>query len=604
MARWRVLVGPDEEPVGPLEDATVTDAFNRFAREAQLTFVDQAGDLSDTFPDFTPVKVQYLDADGTWRTRLGGFVVDQSQERGRLRVHLLSHDSWLRRRDVFWTVTDSSIRNALKELVTEYTPLFWNADLVTVENEETITRTWRGEKLVEVIEELSSISAREEFGANDSQEFFFRPRETQDAPRDFTVGEYQDYEIQNDAKEDVNRVVVYYGEGDNTGIIAVSDLERQKEIQDQQGAPRPAVDETSRTFPEISSEEAAERKGRAILEGKNSVRRGTLDTWNGLELEPGMVTFVEIPEKDIATEFRIAQIRYGRSETKVWIAENNPGVVDVLVNLSQEITRLDMRDADPNATLLDIVDLHLETGFAYDIQVREREARDDLFAFGEMHGEFGDVGGGVFGARFGPWSTTKTTPSVPETTVLVSVEAGGRKHQSGGADATVNVSSEGGGEPSYVKEGGGEATVTVSPSAGGEKTALGGGVPTVTVTPEAGGLKDASDGGEVSVLVDADGAGIVVLYWRAGEPDGAFGRVGLPDTSGGEFRRPVPLIGDGGGEATVTVSSDGGGEKAKFAEGGGETTVSVQADGDGEAIDWLTVDGFETGNLSAYSGDV
>jgi len=63
---------------------------------------------------------------------------------------------------------------------------------------------------------LSFISGNESFGVNDDLEFFFRPRENEQAPRDVTGGQLVDHDIPRRGKEAVNEVTVFFAGGDES----------------------------------------------------------------------------------------------------------------------------------------------------------------------------------------------------------------------------------------------------------------------------------------------------------------------------------------------------------------------------------------------------
>jgi len=89
------------------------------------------------------------------------------------------------------------------------------------------------------------------------------------------------------------------------------------------------------------------------------IRTGTVATWGGARIRPGDVCAVRVPDQQVDGTYQIAQIEYDwdSGETVVKLAENTEGVVDVLAQLSDEVSRIDARAADGDAPLLEIVDL-------------------------------------------------------------------------------------------------------------------------------------------------------------------------------------------------------------------------------------------------------
>lgn len=389
-----------------LLDVEVTDAFNRFARQATAVLDDPYGDKDDAYQRPTPVdlEVRWGD-DETYRRRFGGFVVNPTSAQNRTELEILSHDFWLRKRQVFRSFSGVAIDDVLQDLIVDLTPLDWvDANVAVVQN-ETITRDWKGERLDEVVAELAAISADEEFGANDAGEFFFRPRETESASRDFGAPEHLDADFSADAKREVNRVTLYYGEGDNTGAVAVQDRASQKDLARELDRPRPVVIGITKSFPEIGEEEAAERKARQILNDRSVLQTGSLTTWEAFDVEPGEVTHVVAPEHDVDRDFRIAEItyRWRDDETKIQLAENTGGVVDTLVSLSNEVSRIDNRAADESATITQFLEFEQPLGIDLQLEAYKRTVPDDQLLFGSHKGGWGDTrtGGGLWGDQRG-----------------------------------------------------------------------------------------------------------------------------------------------------------------------------------------------------------
>lgn len=120
---------------------------------------------------------------------------------------------------------------------------------------------------------------------------------------------------------------------------------------------------------------------------------------------------------------------------------------------------------------------------------------------------------------------------------------------SGGAEATINVSTEGSGI--VYSEGGSTAEVTVTASGAGVEVHEGGAEAVIEIITEGDGIEIeyAEEGSEAVVLVEALGGGASVLYAEQGS------------------------------EAVVNVLASGGG--SQIVEGGAEATVNVIASGAG-----------------------
>ncbi|MDI6877536.1 MAG: hypothetical protein QMC96_12290, partial [Methanomicrobiales archaeon] len=402
---WVALHGDLPTPLDILE-VRVRDAFNRFARTAAVLVADPDGSIAAASPPGTPILL-YCSETGAdpFLLRFGGFVIDPKTDADTTTLELLSFDFWLKKRIVYYGFAGSTVSAALQYLIETYTPLAWNPSAVQVVNDVTFTREWKGTPLDEVIAELAALSADEEFGADDTGTFFFRPRSVNRSPRDFPEGDYYEAEFDEDARAQVNRVTLYYGEYPDTGAIAVQDKKAQLVLQERFGSPRPVVIEITRVYPEIATEDAARAKARQILDEKRSIRTGELRTWNAFAVRPGDVCRVEVEDQQVDGEFRVAQIEYfwPDGETAVRLAENAEGVVDVLVEISDEVSRIDARAADLDATLLEVVGLETELEIETELAVYITRVLAAVFLCGDpaatSAGALGDtaIGGGALG---------------------------------------------------------------------------------------------------------------------------------------------------------------------------------------------------------------
>lgn len=427
-----------------LHDVQMTDAFNRFARHATVIIEDPDGDKLDTYNEELPVDLLVQrDIDPAAVERFSGYVVNPRAQDHLVVLEVHSFDQWLRRRTVFETYTAQLISYVLQDLVTKYTGLTWDPESVTIANDVPVTRTWKGETLDECIAELASISGDEEFGADrkrdvmaqlvwgeqgpgamgdpsagggdwgdnallDAIVFYFHPTAERRAPRQLTDGQFyhSGAVFQEDAKRQVNRVTLFYGAVGSTSSVTVQDLDKQKQLQDQLAAARPVVVEISATYPEITNQTAALRKARQMLDERTVVRIGEVDTWEMFDAYPGDIARVEYPDRGIAADFRIAELTYNWRDdtTHVKLAENKPGVLDILVSMSNDLARQDARDADPAAQGLQVVDIKLPIALSQQIQIALYPVPAGSFYWGDQdRGAWGDtaIGGGVWGDNRG-----------------------------------------------------------------------------------------------------------------------------------------------------------------------------------------------------------
>lgn len=385
-----------------VEDVTL--AYNRFARSATAVLDDPDGTVPDEYPK--PHRVT-LDVkrriDDNWRHRFGGFVSGNETSKNRTKLELLSHDHWLRSRDVNRDFSDRTRKSVLEELVTDLTPLEWNPDLVDVYSNDTITRKWRGEKLDQAIESLASGSNGEYFGATGDMEFFFLQPSTSDANRDFVPGEYFEADFETEGEYELNEVTVNYGGDPANQAVIVEDRARQRELGDGLGIDRNVVLSDSKTFTSIDSEEEAKARGRELLEDATPIQTGTVTTWDAFDVEPGDIVYVSVPEQQVEGEFRVAEIVHTGwvdDNTELTLAENSDGVVDTLVELSDEVDRIDARAASDDKTITRFTDLGLDFAIEIDVTATKREIDPDQFTFGELQSGFGE-GNGKLGDRRG-----------------------------------------------------------------------------------------------------------------------------------------------------------------------------------------------------------
>lgn len=398
---WRLIKADTTEEEDFL-DATVVKAFNRFANRATAIIMDIDGTKALTYVKGYLVEIQaHPGGTADWNALIGGFVVDTIRHTDTLEIHILSHDFWLRKRSVFKSYTNQYISYILQDLIDDLTPLDWDAGLVSILNDQQITRTWKGEKLDVVIKELSTLSGNEEYGAQSDRKFFFREQETVAASRNFDDGEYSDAEWPERKQEEANKVTIYYGQTGSTGIVTVQDLAKQAELQALIGASNPVVIEIVANYPEVDNEDAARAKGHALLEAKNIPLIGRLFSWDGYEITPGETTAVVDPDSDINDSFRIASLEYSylNAETIVTVVEDYEGVLDTLVRVNEEVVRIDMKEADITATVVETISISQPYKMAVTVKAYKMLVPDDMFIFGEQKGGFGDpdIGGGLLG---------------------------------------------------------------------------------------------------------------------------------------------------------------------------------------------------------------
>ena len=383
---WRLKYGPslgNTLGTNRLYNVYTKRAFNRFANEAKVWLDDPDGNLEDTFPFGTKVQLDVkTSATGSFARNFAGYVAGSpTRDDQRTVLDILSFDAFLRERTVNRGYSSQPVSYILEDLITTLTPVQWASGAhVTVNDDVTLTREYRGAKLDKVLEELSNISNTDRWGANFDNEFVFRPTGSDPANVDFTDGQYYSANISEDGKQAVFKVVLYYGDvskdgsTDNRKAVEVNQLDEQENLGNKLGTD-PVVIELPKYYPQISNKSAALAKARDILERHSPLLIGELDTWEAFEVGPGDITRFEFPDRGIDTDFRVAQIehRWLEDETSVKLAENDTGVLDTLVAVSDEVARLDARGQDSTAVADQSLDFEETLGLGESLQVTKRE---------------------------------------------------------------------------------------------------------------------------------------------------------------------------------------------------------------------------------------
>lgn len=418
MANWRLR----DVNAGTIDDRLLdvpqcTLAYNRFAQKARVLLEDSTGVVPGEYPTGTPLELDVVRSDdgygnsfgdsygSGWSTRFGGFVNGFDGDPSTTELELLSHDAWLRRREVYRSYSSVAKSDILADLVGDLTPLTIDTGRIDVFDDDPISAEWSGVPLDKVVSEIASASNDEIFGATKDMVFFFEQRDVEQATRDFTAGEYYGSNFSSDGDVELNEVTVYYGGDPADSAVVVEDRQSQRDLAEQLDAGTGVVISDSKTFTEIIDEAVAERKGEEILNGATEITTGELSTWEGFDIQPGQLTRVVAPDHDVDDEFRVAEITHSwlTDETRVVLAENSEGVIDTLVELSDEVGRVDARAASNNATITRMTDLAVDFEFVFELEAYKQTVPSDALIFGETKGGFGDerVGGGRLGDQRG-----------------------------------------------------------------------------------------------------------------------------------------------------------------------------------------------------------
>lgn len=378
---WSVTVGEPARTEREVTDVYMKDAFNRFAREADVEVYDPDGSIISKFPRQTPVVMYYSpNPEAPWTLRFGGFVSEIKTDEDFTNVQVLGHDFWLRKApDLFKSYSSDTVKFALEDIVTRLTPIKWVEDNIDLNRNPTFTRNFKGDSLEDAISEFDAIAGgNHEWGVNDKREFFFRQREQSSADVTLSKDNYLEAEFDDDTKRDVNDVTIYFGEGNNTDSIRVQDREQQKQLAEKINSDNPVKVSLTKSYPEIESKESARNKAEAIIESRSRIKSGDIKSWAKVNNFPGEVVSVSADDQDNSGSFRIAEVEHtwSKDETKFKVAENIRGVEDELVNLSDEVKRIDNRAADKNATVTEYFSFTQDLGLKQHVKVYERSIND------------------------------------------------------------------------------------------------------------------------------------------------------------------------------------------------------------------------------------
>jgi len=282
--------------------------------------------------------------------QFSGYVVEarelDQQGADALEVEIYSFDQFLRQNSVSTDQSGNTISTALDNIISNDTPITFNSANVTVEDDVELTRSYRGEAVETVLRDFQQKSSNEAFGVNSDLEFFYRPRESNPAPRDIDNTQWFNYDIPEEGKETINEVTVFYDSGDKS--VTVDDGGDKKQLQSNLGTDKPVGFSTEVSRENITEIEDARDVGEQILNERTSTLTGTVTTFGLLEASPGDVININIVPRGINGNFRIAEIEYrwGTDETVLTIVEKTGEQDELLVRLSDSVKRVENRNAN------------------------------------------------------------------------------------------------------------------------------------------------------------------------------------------------------------------------------------------------------------------
>lgn len=392
-------VDTDLYDVNPLRDA-----FKRFAGGATLSFLDTDGTKLDSYPYGQRVEVQYsTDSGNSWTTRFAGVALTPSRTKRdgipAVEVEIVAYSHLLTRKNVVADYSSTTRSTILNDLITTYTSVEWDASLVTVQNDDSVDMTFRGQTVDQAVDQIAADSANEEWGVNNDLKFFFRSGDTESTAK-IVDADVIDYDLPKKGKRNINQYELYYGSG-GSNVVVVNDREEQRELKDQLNAPRGVVISTSDHLPEITTRARAEAIARQRLNEQSQIQTGTVTVPLGrFDTEAGDIVPLTISDAGItAVDFRIAQIDYYwlRGEVELTIAENTGGnVEELLIGLSDQLTNARLRDADPAASKTEFVDFRSGIDFTRETTLTAKTPNSGGITLGQS--ELGQGTGDTLGA--------------------------------------------------------------------------------------------------------------------------------------------------------------------------------------------------------------
>lgn len=366
MANWELQLNEEQTFEPDLIDTTVVDTFNPFGNHALAQIEDIGGERFEQYPRGTRVDFWYstdesqdiLVDDGSggqeinsaYTKRFTGYVVERreadSDGADTLEVEAYSFDQFLRRNVVDEDLSGQPILSALDTIIDKYTPVYRNAGLVGVVDNQTLTQSYEGEKVEDVLRSLSKKSGNEEFGVTEDVEFFWREPETNPAPRDIDNSQWTDYDIPELGAEKINEVEVWFNGGGES--VIVDDGSDKTELENSLGLEGPGTQKEEITREDITDISDARAVGEQYLDSRNNTLTGTVTTYGLNDAKPGDVINIQINERGIDGDFRIAEheIRWGEDKNILTIVEKRGEQDDILVELSNTLDRVEAREAN------------------------------------------------------------------------------------------------------------------------------------------------------------------------------------------------------------------------------------------------------------------
>jgi len=353
MVEW-TLTRDETETEDNLYDIQYVDSANTFGDYLIAKIDDINGTKFDEYPRGTRVDASVTPTDSTTAIdKFSGYVVERREvDQGgadALEIEAYTFDQFLRNNTVSTDLSGQTIDTALQTIVEDDTPVSFNASKVTVGDNQELTRSFRGVKVEEALIDLAFKSESEDFGVDANLDFFFKPEETEHIDRGVDDTNWFNYDIPERGKEAINEVEVWY-DGGNESVI-VDDGGDKLDLQDSLGLAGAGTQRAEITREKITDLGDAEDEGRKYLQFRNATLTGEITTFGLYTAEPGDTIDVSISTRGIDTEFRIAEVdyRWADDETILTIVEKRGDNDDILLRLTDAVSRVEMREANRDA---------------------------------------------------------------------------------------------------------------------------------------------------------------------------------------------------------------------------------------------------------------
>lgn len=387
MTVWRLEREASQTYEDALFDSRIQDTFNPFGTYAEARIDDFQGTKFDNYPYGTRVDLYFADEeqidalldvesgetleitgtrqaqllrnDGTvkiggsgklqlggdgFQNRFTGYVVERREGNNagadELNIVLHTYDQFLRRNRVSSDQSGSTISDALESIITnDVDAVAFDASLVSVVDDQTLTQSYRGDKVENVLQSLSFKSGDEEFGVNSDGTFFFQPREESRAPRDIDNSQWFDYDIPEVGNEAINEVTVFYNDGDESVTVDAGDL--KLDLEENLNLDGPGTQSAEITREDITELDDARTVGEQYLRFRNTTLTGQVMSYGLNSAEPGDVINIVIDERGIDDDFLIAEndMEWGIDQNALTVVEKRGDQDDILIRLNDAVDR-------------------------------------------------------------------------------------------------------------------------------------------------------------------------------------------------------------------------------------------------------------------------